>query len=105
MRDQGRFEPVGIDRGNREAHPIDRDRPVQDRHGSDVRGESDVDQDVFTGPVERADFPRSVHMPLYQMPAEPLSERESLLQVHGAAVREFAERGARESGTDRLDGE
>ena len=76
--------------------------PCEHGHGRDLVRHAEVDR-ARAPPAarHREHLSHPVHVPLHQVPAEPLAEGECALQVHAPAGLEAAEGGALEGGARR----
>ena len=83
-----------LDADDCKADPIDANAPLLDGVAQHAPGRGErPDLGIPFGPyLQHA--PDAVHVPLHQMPAEPLPERQRALKVHNAAYFKLSQRGA-----------
>jgi hypothetical protein len=94
--------PLAGERVHGEADPGQGDGAVQHRQRGDLARDLHVDQGVVAAVTNVTHGPHAVHVPLHQVPAEPVADLHRPLQVHPTPRLEPAEGGAAEGGGHRL---
>ena len=81
MRNEEGVERVGVDAVHRQAHAVDADRAFARHIARELAGHAHLEEALG----ESQDVPDTVDVPGDQVAAEPLAERERLLEVDGSA--------------------